>query len=257
MLEQIVAYKRLELEKLKEQTPLDSILESLPTITGGSHFAKAISTGDGISLIAEVKKASPSAGVIREDFDPALIAATYSENGASALSVLTDQHFFQGNPSFLKTARKASGLPTLRKDFTLDEYHVYEAKAIGADAVLLIVAILSDDELIKFRELAYKLGMDSIVEVHTEEETERALTMDAKIIGINNRDLGTFVTDLETTLKLRGNIPDDVIVVSESGIKTRNDVVRLEKEQVDAILVGESLMRSDEMGAKMRELIGQ
>lgn len=255
MLDEIVNYKRLELARLKKEKPLDSILKNLPPGSQGGVFAQAISGKDKISLIAEVKKASPSAGVIREDFDPGVIAAIYRDNGASALSVLTDRHFFQGSPPYLREARGASGLPTLRKDFTLDEYHLYEAASMRADAVLLIVAILRDDELVDYGKLAGELGMDALVEVHSKEETKRALEANARIIGINNRDLKTFVTDLATTLELRASIPPEVIVVSESGIKTREDVLRLEKEDIDAILVGESLMRSPDIGAKVRELL--
>ena len=209
-----------------------------------------------IRLIAEVKKASPSKGLIRPDFDPVEIAKTYEQAGASAISVLTDEKYFQGRLDYLKAVREAVGLPLLRKDFIIDPYQIYEARAAGADAILLIVAALSKSELSEFMILADELGMASLVEVHAAEELDIALETGVRIIGINNRNLQTFETKLETTLELAARVPPDKVLVSESGIFTRADVERLMEVGVDAILVGESLMREPDPGVKVKELLG-
>ena len=207
-------------------------------------------------MIAEVKKASPSRGLIRADFDPAEIAAAYEEAGASAISVLTDEKNFQGRLEYLEAVHRAVSLPVLQKDFIIDPYQVYEARAALADAILLIVAALCREELTEFMALAEELGMASLVEVHTSEELDVALEVGAKVIGINNRNLQTFETKLETTLELAPKIPSDRILVSESGIFTRADVERLMAAGVDAVLVGEALMREPDPGTKVRELLG-
>jgi len=212
---------------------------------------------DHIQLIAEVKKASPSRGIIRHDFNPAEIAQIYANNGAAAISVLTETKYFQGSLDHLRDIRKALGdkkLPLLRKDFILDSYQVYESRACGADGLLLIVAILTPEKLETLLELSHELGMSCLVEVHNEAELEIALRSQARIIGINNRDLSTFAVDLTTTKRLRPLIPPDRIVVSESGIKNRSDLEKLREWGVDAVLIGESLMSAANIAAKMKEL---
>lgn len=210
-----------------------------------------------IRLLAEVKKASPSKGLIRADFDPVKIALTYEQAGASAVSVLTDEKYFQGHLSYLEAVRQAINLPVIRKDFTVDRYQIYEARASGADAILLIVAALSKGELMEFMALATDLEMASLVETHTSEELDIALEIGARIIGVNNRNLQTFETKLETTLELASRLPDDRVLVSESGIFTRADVESLLSAGVDVILVGESLMREPDPAVKVRELLGK
>ncbi|MFC2022105.1 indole-3-glycerol phosphate synthase TrpC [Chloroflexota bacterium] len=257
ILDQIVADNRLELEARKHSLPLDELrrvaLEQPPPL----DFALAL-RGDCIQLIAEVKKASPSRGIIRPDFNPVEIAQTYASNGASAISVLTESRYFQGGLNHLKDIRDTPGdkrLPLLRKDFILDSYQVYESRAYGADSLLLIVAILTPEKLEELLGLSHELGMGCLVEVHNEAELEIALRGQASIIGINNRDLSTFTVDLTTTKRLRPLIPKDRIVVSESGIKDRSDMAKLREWGIDAVLIGESLMSTVDIGAKMKELL--
>jgi len=257
ILDQIVADKLLELEARKRSLPLAELqrvaLEQPPPL----DFALTL-RGERIQLIAEVKKASPSKGIIRSDFDPVEIAQTYASNGASAISVLTESRYFQGSLNHLKDIRDAPGdnkLPLLRKDFVLDPYQVYESRAYGADSLLLIVAILNSEKLEELLGLSHQLGMGCMVEVHNEAELEIALRSQARIIGINNRDLNTFIVDLATTERLRPLIPTDRIVVSESGIKDRSDMGRLRQCGVDAVLVGESLVSAANIAAKMKELL--
>jgi indole-3-glycerol phosphate synthase len=205
-------------------------------------------------VIAEIKKASPSRGVIREDFHPAAIARSYAEGGATCLSVLTDREFFQGTEEYLIAARAACTLPVLRKDFLVDAYQVYESRAIGADCILLIVAALDDVELRELAELAHSLGMDVLVEVHDRAELERAVLLETSLIGINNRDLRTFEVSLQTTLDLLPLIPPDKTVVAESGILVPEDVAELERHGVHAFLVGEAFMRAKDPGAELKRL---
>lgn len=205
-------------------------------------------------VIAEIKKASPSRGVIREDFHPAAIARSYAEGGATCLSVLTDREFFQGTEEYLIAARAACTLPVLRKDFLVDAYQVYESRAIGADCILLIVAALDDAELRELAELAHSLGMDVLVEVHDRAELERAVLLETSLIGINNRDLRTFEVSLQTTLDLLPLIPPDKTVVAESGILVPEDVAELERHGVHAFLVGEAFMRAKDPGAELKRL---
>jgi len=256
ILDTIVAHKRKELRQNQVQIPLSTLKSKIADLPQTRDFRDALSAQNRVNLIAEVKKKSPSKGIIREDFYPVEIARTYAANGASAISVLTDHEFFAGELAYLSAIREAVDLPLLRKDFTIDEYHIYQARVAGADAILLIVAILTSDQLRGFMEIAQSLGLACLVEVHTEAELEVALQAGAVIVGINNRDLKTFHTDIAMTFRLRESIPSDKVVVSESGIYTREDVVRLGEANVNAILVGESLMRSPDIGMKVRELIG-
>ncbi|WP_101674862.1 indole-3-glycerol phosphate synthase TrpC [Alloalcanivorax mobilis] len=206
------------------------------------------------AVIAEVKKASPSKGVIREDFDPVDIARRYQAGGASALSVLTDQDFFQGHEDYLRAARNAVGLPVLRKDFIIDPWQVFESRAMGADALLLIVAALSDAQLNELYRAAQRAGCDVLVEVHTAEELERALALNAELIGINNRDLHTFDTRLDTTLELAQQVPGDHLVITESGIHTREDVALMRNNGIHAFLVGEAFMKAEDPGVALKGL---
>ncbi len=208
------------------------------------------------AVIAEIKKASPSRGLLREDFDPAQIAVSYEKGGAACLSVLTDVDFFRGADAYLQQARAACTLPVLRKDFTIDPYQVYEARVLGADCILLIVAALGDAMLLELLQLAGHLGMDTLVEVHDEAELERALAIPARLLGINNRDLRSFETSLDVTLGFLDRIPDDRIVVTESGIHTVEDVALMRSSGVHTFLVGEAFMRAPEPGEKLRELFG-
>lgn len=210
----------------------------------------------GLALIAEVKKASPSAGVIAADFDPVAIARAYEAGGAHAISVLTDEQFFQGHNKFLVDVRRAVGLPVLRKDFTIHEVQIYEASLLGADAVLLIVAALDDAALWHLFEVAGRCQLDALVEVHTMAELDRALELDPRLIGINNRDLTTFEVNLETTGRLSEQVPDDVVLVSESGLKTGADTRRVLECGCDAILVGEALMRTGDIAGQIAEMLG-
>ncbi|HWI55294.1 MAG TPA: indole-3-glycerol phosphate synthase TrpC, partial [Desulfobacteria bacterium] len=220
-------------------------------------FATALRDTEGISLIAEIKKASPSKGLIREDFNPAEIAKVYSEAGAAAISVLTDREFFKGEPEYLRIVSNITHLPVLRKDFIIDSYQIHEARAWGADAVLLIMAILGDREVREFLNIAKDLGLECLVEVHSEEELSRALDIGVEVVGINNRNLQTFKTDLETTFRLKEKIDDpSIAVVSESGINTRDDVERLSRHGIHAMLVGEALMRESDIARKVSELLG-
>ncbi len=208
------------------------------------------------AIIAEIKKASPSKGVIREDFQPIAIGQDYAMNGAACLSVLTDKDFFQGSEVYLQMVRERCPLPVLRKDFMIDPYQIYEARALGADCILLIVAALEDGQMHELSDTATKLGMDVLVEVHNAEELQRALTLDTKLIGINNRNLRTFETSLQTTLDLKADIPADRLIITESGIHTHEDVQLMLDNGIYTFLVGEVFMRAESPGQKMRELFG-
>lgn len=254
ILDKIVAEKRLEVARLLPQA--GPIRQAVARRQDYRDFAGALKRSAGVALIAEVKKASPSLGLIRSDFNPLQIAHEYELAGAAALSVLTDEQFFQGKLEYLRVIRDVVKLPLLRKDFIIDELQLYEAVAGGADAVLLIAAILDDAQLRAYRQLAAHLQLAALVEVHDDQELVRALVAGAEIIGINNRDLKTFRVDLATTERLAAQIPDDKIIVAESGIQARADVARVLAAGVHAILVGESLMRSPDIAGKVRELIG-
>ena len=257
ILRTILARKREEVVARCERTPLAELaarIESLPPPRGLAAALKARIAAAQPAVIAEIKRASPSKGVLRADFDPPAIAGSYARAGATALSVLTDVDFFQGDDAHLGAARAASGLPALRKDFLIDPYQVYEARVLGADCVLLIVAVLGDAMLGELAGLALHLDMDVLVEVHDAEELDRVAHMDGTILGINNRDLRTFETRLETTLALLDAVPRDRMVVTESGIHTPADVALMREHGVHAFLVGEAFMRAEDPGAKLSEL---
>jgi len=259
ILDKIVAEKKLEVARLRSQA--GELKQAAAARKDFRDFAGALRRDDGVALIAEIKKASPSAGVIVEDFDAIRIAREYEDAGASALSVLTDEEFFQGRIEYLQLIRDAVKLPLLRKDFIIDELQIYQSVARGADAILLIVAILDAVQLKDFGALAKQLRIAALVEVHHELELDRALAAGAEIIGVNNRDLRDFSVDLATTEKLGARLKRGMCgkctLVAESGINTRADVQRVAKAGADAILVGESLMRSGDIAGKVRELIGR
>jgi indole-3-glycerol phosphate synthase len=257
MLNQILSSKLQELEHKKRRLPVAELKRMAMDISPASNLASAL-RGDGIKLIAEVKKASPSKGIIRAEFDPIQIALTYAANGASAISVVTEADYFQGSIKYLKSIRETLGqntLPLLRKDFLYDIYQIYESRAWGADGVLLIVAILTPEKLEELLELSHQLGMSCLIEVHNEVETEIALKSNARIIGINNRNLNSFQVDLTTTERLKPLIPPDRIVVSESGIRERGDMERMRQLGVNAVLVGEYFMSAPDIAMKMKELL--
>ena len=257
ILDTILARKREEIAARSAQVPLDDLIararDASPVRGFADALRRAIAAGEP-GVIAEVKKASPSKGVIRADFNPAEIAVSYEFGGASCLSVLTDVDFFQGADAYLQQAREACTLPVLRKDFTIDPYQVYEARVLGADCILLIVAALDDDQLVSLADLAMRLGMDVLVEVHDIDELERALQVPAPLLGINNRNLRTFEVSLRNTLDMRHAVPRDRILVTESGIVTADDVATMRGQGVHAFLVGETFMRTPEPGESLRQL---
>jgi indole-3-glycerol phosphate synthase len=258
VLQTILARKAVEIAERSAQRPLEAVREAALAQPEARGFAQALRAKRALDLpavIAEVKKASPSKGLIRPDFDPAAIARSYEAGGAACLSVLTDIDYFQGSDAYLQQARAACALPVLRKDFTIDESQVYEARALGADCILLIVAALDDLHLADLTVLALELGMDVLVEVHDIDELERALQVPAPLLGVNNRNLRTFDVSLETTLALREAVPADRILVTESGIATRADVHRMRDASVNAFLVGETFMRAPDPGAALGELL--
>lgn len=259
ILTRILARKAEEIAERSARDPLANLVARCADMAPTRGFAAALEAKIVAGLpgvIAEVKKASPSQGVIRADFDPAAIARSYAAAGAAGLSVLTDRDFFQGDETYLRLAREACSLPVLRKDFTIDAYQVYEARAIGADCILLIVAALDDDALLELALLAAELDLDVLVEVHDAAELERALDVPAPLIGINNRNLRTFETSLDTTLRLQGRVGDDRLLVTESGIHTREDVARMRAAGIGAFLVGEAFMRAPDPGAELARLFG-
>lgn len=257
ILRNILARKAQEVSERRSAHSLAQLEGRISEQTAPRGFYRALQRQVAIgqpAIIAEIKKASPSQGVIREDFHPAQIAVSYSEGGATCLSVLTDKDFFQGSEAYLQQARDACDLPVLRKDFTVDPYQVVEARAIGADAVLLIVAALADEQMRELMQAASEMGVDVLVEVHDRAELERALELPTLLIGINNRDLHSFETQLATTLELLPHIPADRLVVTESGIHTPDDVAMMRGANVQAFLVGEAFMRAESPGEKLREL---
>jgi len=257
ILSAIVEKKRERLAEAKRNIPLTEIKERVRAMEEPRDFSSAIKRGPAgpIKLIAEIKKASPSKGLIRGDFDPAAIAAVYEASPVSAISVLTEEDFFQGNLAYITEVKKVTTKPVLRKDFMFDEYQLFEARASGADAVLLIADMLSNVQAAELYYVAAKLGMAALFEIHNEEDLEMALYVDADIIGINNRDLKTLSIDLSTTARLKKMIPGDKIVVSESGINTRHDVLALQDNSIDAMLIGTAFMQSTDISSRIEELM--
>jgi indole-3-glycerol phosphate synthase len=257
ILKTIVARKREEIAERSARAPLAMVRELVERADGVRGFIDSlqarIAAGEA-GVIAEIKKASPSKGVLRADFDPAAIAVSYADYGAACLSVLTDVDFFQGSDAYLQQARAACSLPVIRKDFIVDPYQVYEARAIGADCILLIAACLEDGRMADLNALAHELGMDVLVEVHDAAELARALAVPGRMIGINNRNLRTFEVSLQTTLALLSDIPEGRLVVTESGIHSRDDVQLMREQGVNAFLVGEAFMRAEDPGEKLAEL---
>jgi indole-3-glycerol phosphate synthase len=256
ILDEIVASKRREVELARRRMPLEELEAQAAEAPPVRDFREALEGPGPIRLIAEVKKASPSAKVIRADFDPVGIARIYQDHGAACISVLTDAPYFQGHLSYLARVRASVAVPLLRKDFLIDEYQVVEARLAGADAILLIAEILDDATMAALLGRARELGMSALVELHDAGNLGRVLAAGADLVGINNRDLRRFETDIEHTLRLRDQVPDGVLLVSESGIRTRQDVERLESAGVAAILVGETLMRSEDIGEAVETLLG-
>lgn len=257
ILDKIVATKRDEIVAAKSQLPESELRARIGDAPPVRDFFAAISASSMVSLIAEVKKASPSKGVIRADFDPLNIAKTYEAHGASCISVLTDESYFQGCLQYLTAIRKQTAIPLLRKDFLIDSYQLLEARVAGADAVLLIAECLDDCNLRKLHNEAIELGLTPLVEFYEPENLTRVLDAGASLIGINNRDLRTFHTDLEHTIRLRQEIPQDCLVVGESGIHGHDDLLRLQEADVDAVLVGEHLMAQQDIGAAVKALLGR
>jgi indole-3-glycerol phosphate synthase len=259
ILKNIVAYKREEICAAKLSAPINELLAriaDLEDVPRGfeRHLREAVAS-DWTAIIAEVKKGSPSKGVIRADFDPLEIAEIYQNNGAVCLSVLTDEHFFLGHLRYLAMIREAVSLPLLRKDFICDTYQIYEARSAGADAILLIAAMLDLNQLNEFYAAAKEIHLDVLLEVHDEGEMEKALQTGCNLIGVNNRNLRTFETDLGTTARLARMMPADRLLVAESGINNRADIVRLQADGAGAFLIGEAMMREDDIGAKLQELL--
>ena len=260
ILNRILARKAEEIEQRSRVRPLDELraraLQQPPTRGFIEAIRRKHAAGEA-AVIAEVKKASPSKGLIRKDFNPAQIARSYEAGGAACLSVLTDVDFFQGSNLYLSEARSACRLPVIRKDFIVDPYQVYEARMIGADCILLIVAALEDAQMIELANLAGELGMDVLVEVHDIDELERALQTDCELIGVNNRNLRTFEVSLDTTLALKDAVPRDRVLVTESGIATRADVALMRAAGVDTFLIGETFMREADPGAALKRLFAR
>ena len=257
ILKNILARKREEISERSAVMSADQLLEKALSASAPRGFAAAmaakIAAGES-AVIAEIKKASPSKGVIREDFDPAAIAKSYADGGAACLSILTDVDFFQGADEYLQQAREACNLPVIRKDFVIDKYQIYEARAMGADCILLIVSALAEDQLNHLHEVAISLGMDVLIEVHDAAELAIALKLDNPMVGINNRNLHSFEVSLENTYQLLEQMPANKIVITESGIHSRDDVAAMRKQNVHAFLVGEAFMRSEEPGERLSEM---
>ena len=261
ILDDILAHKRQEVAAQKQRVDMDTLVANISASNDTPRgFMKALQARvaiGGTAVIAEVKKASPSMGVIRASFDPVAIAESYAAAGATCLSVLTDEKYFQGSGHYLRLVRAAVGLPLLRKDFIVDEYQIVEARALGADAILLIVAALSDAELAAFTRLAHDLGLDVLVEVHDEAECARALQLPLRVIGVNNRNLHDFSVSLDTSRRIKTMLPADYLLVSESGIHTRAEIEALQADGIHAFLVGGALMQADDPGVALSALLAK
>ena len=251
VLQRIAQHKLEEVARAKKEEPLNSLQQSS---LARRDFISALKADTTPAIIAEIKRASPSKGLIREDFNAAQIAQIYAQHGARCLSVLTDIEFFQGHPDYLAEAKSHCTLPVLRKDFILDAYQIHESLSLGADCILLIVALLDDAQLMDFCQLAQELNMAVLVESHTKEELERALLLPTPLVGINNRSLHTFNTDIQLSIDLKNSIPENKIVITESGINTRDDVKLMQKHGINTFLIGESLMRAQDIGAALDNL---
>jgi indole-3-glycerol phosphate synthase len=254
ILKRILSRKRERLNDAKNHIPFGELLSTMPTSFGTGRFIRPLQN-DGINIIAEIKRRSPSKGIIREHFDPVTIARNYASNGAAALSVLTEEDFFDGSLDHLRFVDEVTDRPLLRKDFIFDQYQIYEAAHAGADAILLIVAILDETQLNDMLQTACGLGLDALVEVHDLAEVERAMRCDVRLLGVNNRDLRTFETKIETSLELAEKLPKSITLISESGIRTREDIERLRAVGFDAFLIGEELLRAPDEGKALRDLI--
>ncbi|MEK7678856.1 MAG: indole-3-glycerol phosphate synthase TrpC [Deltaproteobacteria bacterium] len=260
ILREIVRNRAARLSRQKQLISVDEIKNRLGSAMPVRDFRAAVigkGKADDIRIIAEVKKASPSKGVIRDVFDPLALAKEYEANGASAISVLTEEKYFQGSLEYLRLIKEKTGLPVLRKDFIIDEYQIYEARSAGADAVLLIAAILDEKALKNFIWLTEALGMAALIEVHDEEEIKKALEAGASLIGVNNRDLKTFKVDINATIRLLPLVPKDKILVSESGLSAREEILMLKKAGASAFLIGTALVKEKDAGKKLRELLGK
>lgn len=255
ILDEIVEKRKIQLEREKAAADIETVKKAAERLDRQCiSFKNALAKPDRLSVISEVKKASPSKGLIQPNFDPVKIAKEYETCGADAVSCLTEEHYFQGSSEYFKAIRQAIGLPMIRKDFIIDEYQIYEARLMGADAILLIAAVLDDEELKRFGDTAHSLGLDILAETHDENELERVLALDFDIIGINNRNLKTFEVTLETTARLAGMIPEGKVIVSESGIKDNADMKTVRSYGADAVLIGETLMRSGNISATLTAL---
>lgn len=257
MIAQIIEEKQKHISKAKEKLSQDELIDkSKQTLEGRRDFKYAISKRADINLIGEIKKASPSRGVIRKDFNPVEIAKVYQVCGVSAISVLTEEIYFLGSLNYINKIKRACTLPILRKDFIVDEYQIYESCYYGADAILLIADILSTEEIIKFKDIALSLNMDSLVEAHSEEDLDKVIKADADIIGINNRDLHTFKLNLKTAENLINLVPKGKIIIVESGIKSNSDLMFYKSLGANAVLIGEAFMEAENVGAKVKEVLG-
>ena len=258
ILDEIAAKTRERVEEAKMVVPLEKIREQAMAMPRDKSFPfREALRKKGIQFICEVKKASPSKGIIAEDFPYLTIAEEYEAAGAAAISVLTEPFYFQGDDNFLREIARKVRIPIIRKDFTVDEYMIYEARILGASAILLICAILSEEEIKRYQQIAEELGMSALVEAHDEEEVKMALRCNAGIIGVNNRDLQTFQVDIDNSIRLRKLVPEEIVFVSESGMKEREDIRRLEENGTNAVLIGETLMRSPDKKAILEELSGR
>ena len=255
VLKKIAAYKVDEVEALRDDISIEELRDIARDQAPARGFAKTIQNASVTALICEVKKASPSKGIIREDFDPVAIAKAYEAGGAACMSVLTDGPGFMGSNTIFKQVRSATSLPLLRKDFFIDPIQVTEARAMGADCILVIMAMIDDDTARSLMEEAAELGMDALIETHDEDELARAIKLGGNLIGINNRDLRTFETSLDTFGRLAGQVPESAILIAESGIFTRDDIARLAKDGAQGYLIGESLMRQDDVAGAVKALL--